>query len=426
MKKIEYARLGESVIHQAMDNGLHVFINEKPDFQKSYAFFAANYGGNDTRFCIDGAWYDTPKGVAHYLEHKMFDTKEGNALQKLAANGASPNAFTSNGITGYFFECTEKFEENLEILLSFVSEPWFTKESVDKERGIIGQEIRMIEDNPDWCVFVNLMRALYRNHPIRYSVAGTVDSITEITADTLYDCHRAFYRPGNMVLCIAGNVDAERVTHLVEKVLPSDGGGEIGRDYGPEEPEYAAQPLYEQRMEVAAPLFQMGVKLPPADWGQEALRQKLVAELACEAWLGTSTKGYSELYERGLLNSSFAYGYESCTGCAFLCAGGESKDPKKVYDELMAEAERLGREGIDEALWRRLKKAAYGNRVRQLNSFQSQCVDQAEGYFAGYDYLTFPELFDSIERGDAEQFLTRFATKERTALSIVWPKGEEA
>ena len=425
MKKKEYSRLGESVFHEVLDNGLHVFVNRKPDFQKSYAFFATNYGGNDTRFSIDGTWYNTPAGVAHYLEHKMFDTKEGNALQKLAANGASPNAFTSNAITGYYFECTEKFEENLKILLSFVSVPWFTKESVDKERGIIGQEIRMIEDNPEWCVFVNLMRALYQNHPMRNSVAGTVESIAEITADTLYSCHKAFYHPGDLVLCVAGDLDPETVTRIAAEVLPSGVGGETEKDHGPGEPERAAQALYEQSMEVSAPLFQVGVKLEPTGNGREALRQKLIAELACEAWLGNSTKLYSELYEQGLLNSSFAYGYEACPGCAFLCAGGESSDPKQVFDRLVKEARRLSREGIDEGLWRRLKKAAYGNMVRQLNSFQSQCVAQAEGFFCGYDYLTFPEVFDTVERTDAEVLLGRFAVEDFMALSVVWPKEAE-
>ena len=165
MEKLEFPRVGEQMYHQVLDNGLHIFVVPKPGFQKSYAFFATNYGGMDMKFKLDGQDMDTPAGVAHYLEHKMFDTKEGNALQELAANGASPNAFTSNAITGYYFESTEKFEENLRILLSFVSIPYFTKESVDKEQGIIGQEIGMIEDAPDWVVFMDLMQALYEKHP---------------------------------------------------------------------------------------------------------------------------------------------------------------------------------------------------------------------------------------------------------------------
>ena len=232
----EFSRVGERMYSRVLDNGLHVFVFPKPDFQKSYAFFAANYGGMDMRFRLEGKEYDTPAGVAHYLEHKMFDTQEGNALQDLAANGASPNAFTSSAITGYYFESTDKFEENLKILLSFVSVPWFTQESVDKERGIIGQEIGMIEDNPDWRVYTNLMAGLYASHPVRVSVAGSVESISHITPDTLYACHRAFYVPCNMALCVAGNVDPEQVCRLAREVLPKAPGSAAGRDYGPPEP----------------------------------------------------------------------------------------------------------------------------------------------------------------------------------------------
>ena len=188
----QYPRIGEELYHAELENGLHIYVDPKPDFQKSYAFFATNYGGMDMRFKLAGDWQDTPAGVAHFLEHKMFDTQDGNALQDLAQNGASPNAFTSSAITGYYFESTEKFYDNLKILLSFVSIPWFTPESVDKEQGIIGQEIGMIEDNPEWQVYKRLMQALYHTSPARISVAGSVESISHITAQTLYVCHRAF------------------------------------------------------------------------------------------------------------------------------------------------------------------------------------------------------------------------------------------
>ena len=200
----EYPRIGETMLHARLENGLHIYVDQKPEFQKSYAFFAANYGGMDMKFRLDGVWQDTPAGVAHFLEHKMFDTEDGNALQDLAANGASPNAFTSSAMTGYYFESTEKFYENLKILLSFVSIPWFTRESVDKEQGIIGQEIRMVEDDPDNQVFYALMECLFDHHPIRVPIAGTRESISHITADTLYACHKAFYTPSNMVLTVAG------------------------------------------------------------------------------------------------------------------------------------------------------------------------------------------------------------------------------
>ena len=229
----EYPRIGEQIFHAELPNGLHIYVDRRPEFQKSYAFFATNYGGMDMKFHLDGQWRDTPAGVAHFLEHKMFDTEDGNALQDLAANGASPNAFTSSAITGYFFESTEKFYDNLKILLSFVSIPYFTQESVDKEQGIIGQEIRMVEDDPENQVFYGLMECLFDHHPIRVPIAGTQESISHITADTLYACHKAFYTPSNMVLTVAGNVEPEEVVRIAEELLPQEpGGGGEGADHG--------------------------------------------------------------------------------------------------------------------------------------------------------------------------------------------------
>jgi len=422
MEKLEFARVGETMYHEKLENGLNVFVFPKPDFQKGYAFFATNYGGMDMRFCLDGEWHDTPAGVAHYLEHKMFDTEDGNALQDLAANGASPNAFTSNAITGYYFDSTEKFEENLRILLSFVSVPWFTKESVDKEQGIIGQEIGMIEDDPDWKVFMNLMAALYQNHPVRVSVAGSVESISHITADTLYACHKAFYDPANMVLCVAGPVDAGHICEIAREILPRQAGPIAEKDYGQAEKPQAAQALIEERMEVSAPIFQLGCKGDAPENGDAHLRQELVGELALEVLLGNSSPLYARLYREGLINQEFTYGYESYPGCAFLSAGGESRDPEAIRAAVLEEAVRIGREGADPALWERVKKGVYGARVRGLNSFENLCIGQAQAFFAGSDFLRFTEIFDAITQKEAEALISNWVTEERTALSVVRAK----
>ena len=424
MEQIRFERIGEEMFHQILDNGLNVFVFPKPEFQKKYAFFATNYGGMDLRFQLDGTWHDTPAGVAHYLEHKMFDTKEGNALQELAANGASPNAFTSNAITGYYFESTEKFEENLRILLSFVSIPYFTKESVDKEQGIIGQEIGMIEDDPNWKVFVNLLGALYEHHPIRTSVAGSVESISHITAETLYACHKAFYDPANMVLCAAGDLDPQAVCRLAREVLPTQAGPIAEKDYGPEEPSRAARGLVEEHMAVSCPIFQLGCKGDAPERGEAGLRQELLGDLACEVLLGTSTPLYARLYRDGLLNRGFSYGYDSVPGAAFLVAGGESRDPEAVRDAVAAEAARIAREGVDPTLWERVKKGVYGSRVRSLNSSETLCIGQAQSFFSGSDLLRFPEVFRQIAREDVEALIARWVIPERLALSVVRPREE--
>ncbi|MCI5704249.1 MAG: insulinase family protein [Pseudoflavonifractor sp.] len=423
MEEKQYTRVGEKLFHTVLDNGLHVYVDPKPGFQKSYAFFATNYGGMDMRFRLDGRWLDTPAGVAHFLEHKTFDTEDGNALQDLAANGASPNAFTSTALTGYYFESTEKFEENLKILLSFVSIPYYTQESVDKEQGIIGQEIRMGDDEPDTQVFYGMLEGLYAHSPIQVNIAGTVESIAQITADTLNLCHRAFYDPGNMVLCVAGDVDPVRVAAIAEEVLPKAGHPPVERDYGETEGTQAAKPRWEKEMAVSTPIFQLGFKDTPPKKGEDWLRWELIGNLACEALLGTSTPLYAKLYNEGLVNEGFAYGCEAYPGAAFLCAGGESRDPEAVRAAVLAEAERIRNQGVDDALFQRLKKAAYGNLVRGLNSFENICVNQAMSHFAGFAYLSFPEVFDRITKADVEECLCRAVTEKRTTLAVIRPKG---
>lgn len=426
MNRKEYPRMGETVFSARLDNGLTVYVDVKPSFQKSFAFFATDYGGMDMKFQLDGQWYDTSAGVAHFLEHKTFDTKDGNALQDLAANGASPNAFTSSAITGYYFESTEKFYENLKILLSFVSQPYYTQESVDKEQGIIGQEIRMIEDDPENQVYYAMLEGLYAYHPIRVSVAGTIESISHITADTLNLCHSAFYNPGNMVLCVAGNVDPEKVLEMAREILPKEGKGSIPRDYGPDEPTAAARSRTELKMEVSTPIFQLGWKMDPAPKGEEQFRQKLIAELACEALLGNSSPLYVRLYRDGLINSSFSYGFDGYPSCAYAMAGGESTDPDAVAAAIAEEAARIGREGVDAALFVRLKKGLYGAKVRSLNSFENICVGMAQAYFAGYDMLRFPEVFEGISQADVEACIRTCFTPERAALAVVQPGEGQA
>ena len=421
MDELNYTALRETVHHCVLPNGLNIYVNVRPEYGKQFAFFATRYGGMDLRFRgEDGEWIDTPQGVAHFLEHKMFDTKDGSALQQMAAQGVDPNAFTSSSMTGYFFEGVQGFEDNLRTLLSFVSQPWFTPESVEKEQGIIAQEIRMCEDDPEHEVYYQLMEAMYVSHPARIRVAGTVESIAEITPDTLYQCHRAFYRPGNMVLCAAGNVDPERVAEIAREVLEKELSTATDADHGRAEPAGVAARYAERAMPVSIPLFEIGFKGDPAPKGQ-GLRQRLLAELACDVLFSSSAPLYSRLYEQGLINGSFDSRYDALPGCAYLAAGGESRDPRRVLDEVLKEAARLGREGVNPELWERLKKAAYGSMVRQLNSLDDTCIELAQAHFDGEDYLSFPQCFQSIEHTDAEALLRAWCVEERAALSVITP-----
>ena len=421
MKQTFYERIGEAVCRETLPNGLRINIVPKQDFAKSYAFFATRYGGMDTRFCLNGKWLDTPAGIAHYLEHKMFDTKEGNALQELAKNGAEPNAFTSNAITGYYFDSTTHFEKNLEILLSFVSIPYFTEESVAKEQGIIGQEIRMIEDNPDWQIYTRMMKALYAASTARTSIAGTVESISHITAETLYDCHKAFYTPSNMVLTVVGNVDPVHVVDIARRVLPREGGPVIPRDYGTE-PAAVAEKETKLTMEVSCPQFLTGFKCTPVDDGEDYMRQSLIGDMACDILLGDSSPLYLRLYDQGLINTSFGGAFEMMPGVAYLYAGGDSKDARAVAAEIQKEARRLTEEGINEDFYQRVRRASFGSNLRGLNSFENIAVSLSEGYFHGYDPFRFPQVFDTITKEDITAFLRENLTEDRAVLSEIVPK----
>ena len=415
MNEKHYPRVGETVVWHTLPNGLPVCVIRKPGYARKYAFFATRYGGMDLRFRLDGRWLDTPAGIAHYLEHKMFDTKEGNALQELAKNGAEPNAFTSNAITGYYFDSTEHFEENLRILLSFVSVPYFTDESVQKEQGIIGQEIGMIEDNPEWQVYKRLMAALYEKSPARISVAGSVESISHITAQTLYDCHKAFYTPSNMCLVAVGDLEPETVFAIANEVLPDHSGPEIPRDYG-EESLTPAQSETTCRMEVSMPTFLLGFKCPPLNGGEEQMRRSLIAELSCDVLL------YARLYSQGLVNGTFGYSFDTLPGVAYAYVGGDSKEPHAVRDAIYDEAHRLLRDGIDPDYYQRICRANFGSTLKSLNSFESIAISMVEGCFEHYDPLRFPEVYDSIGPEDLLAFIRENIRPERAALSIIEPK----
>ena len=422
MEKKLYERIGEEVFHTTLPNGLPVYIVPKKGFLRKYALFATRYGGMDMRFEKDGQWLDTPAGIAHYLEHKMFDTQEGNALQELAKNGAEPNAFTSNAITCYYFDATEKFYESLEILLSFVSVPYFTDESVQKEQGIIAQEIGMIEDNPEWQVYKQLMQALYHTSPARTPVAGSVESISHITAQTLYDCHKAFYTPANMCLVVVGDVKPERIIASANQILPAKSGPLIRRDYGAEEELTAAEHFVSAAMEVSMPTFLVGFKCPPQHGGEQQHRFTAIGELACDVLMGESSPLYARLYAEGLINGSFGAAFDLLPGASYVYAGGDSKDPQAVAEAILAEAQQLVSQGMDGDYYRRVVNANFGAALKALNSFESIAVSMAEGCFQGYDPYRFPEVYDSITVEDVLDFLRQNMTRDHMALSVITPK----
>lgn len=417
--------LGEKIYEDTLPNGLRIKVVPKRGFARSYAFFATDYGSMDTRFRLDGKDYVSPDGVAHYLEHKMFDMPDGNALQKMSQTGASPNAFTSYNITAYHFSCTSMFEENFRTLLQFVSQGYFTQESVEKERGIIAQEIKMYADNPASRVDENLFCAMYRNHPIRVPVAGTVESIQYITAQTLIDCHRAFYDPSNMVLCVVGDVDPRQIHDIALEILPKVPGGASERDYGEKEPAAPNQHTITQEMEVSMPMFSVGFKGAEVPKGPQRLRQEIIGDLAGEILCGESSRLYQEMYESGLIDPGFGVSYSLVRELSMLCLGGDSENPQAVLDAVLQEAQRVVKKGVDEELFLRLKRSAVGRRIRGLDSFEGLCYRLALSDFDGYDYFTFPALYESITAEDVRQLIAREITPEQAVLSVILPKNRE-
>lgn len=422
MKKYEYPELDEVLYRDTLPNGLQIAVVPRRGFEKKIAYFVTGYGSIHTSFTLDGQEYTVPAGVAHYLEHKTFELPgERDVTGEFAALGANVNAFTSYDMTAYYFSCTEHFDEALRLLLEFVSTPYFTQESVERERGIIQQEIDMNLDSPDSVIFDRLMEIVYANHPVRVPILGTGDSIREITPEILETCHRAFYHPGSMLLCVVGDVEPEAVTAAAREVLPNTPApNAVKCSHWAEAPTPVSHKTQCQ-MEVAMPTFSLAFKCQPAAMGDEAIRQEMIADLAAEALFGESSELYLRLYEAGMIDSSFGGGFETLEDCAMLCAGGDSDTPEAVRDEICREAERLAQSGIEEAAFLRMKRSALGRRIRALDSLDGTAFRVCAYHYSGFDYFRFPEIYRDITAEDIRVFISQTVKQETCAISIITP-----
>ena len=421
-----YPGLDETSYKEVLENGLTVTVVKRPGFTKRLAYFVTDYGAIHTDFTLEGKEYHAPAGVAHYLEHKLFDMPGGRDVSaEFAALGAMTNAFTSYDLTAYYFSCTENFSDCLKLLLEFVSTPYFTEESVEKERGIIDQEIGMNQDAPDSVIFENLMTSMYEKHPIRVPILGTSETIRQITAETLHTCHRAFYTPGNMLLCVVGDVEPEEVKAIALEVLGTD-RKEVARKHPlPIESMTTPEKNTGRVMEVAMPMFNLAFKCEPIGLGDTAIRQEMVADLAAEALFGESSELYLKLYEEGIIDSSFGGGFESIDGCAMLMCSGDSDEPEAVRSAVLAQAEKIAAEGIEEEAFLRMKRSALGRRIRQLDSFDGTCFRVCAYHFSGFDYFRFPEIYHSIEKEEIQQFVARIVAEARSCLSVIRPVSQK-
>ena len=423
MEKTYYPQLNETLFRDTLPNGLSILVCPRPGFRRKLAYFVTDFGSIHTHFTMDGQPQEVPAGIAHYLEHKLFELPDRDVTAEFAALGAVPNAFTSYDMTAYHFTCTEHFEESLSLLLEFVSTPWFTQESVQKEQGIIGQEIDMVADSPDTKVFELLMEAMYENHPIRMPILGDRASISQITPENLTLCHKAFYQPGNMLLCVVGDVDPQTVRDIALKQLPA-GGPKVDMPRSWQESMTCPQAYTEAEMEVSMPMFQLGFKCEPTGMGETAVRQETVGDLAAELLFGEASPLYLRLYEEGLIDSSFGGGFETIEGMAMLTASGDSEDPRAVQEAILAQVAVLLEKGIDPKDFLRAKRSALGRRLRGLDSFDSTAFRLCAYHLSGFDYFRFPEVYRQITEQEILDFLHRVVTRERMSLCVINPIQE--
>ncbi|MFA9381808.1 MAG: EF-P 5-aminopentanol modification-associated protein YfmH, partial [Acetanaerobacterium sp.] len=407
-------------------SGLTILLCPMTGYSSAYALFATKYGSLDTCFKTsrDEEFTEVPEGIAHFLEHKMFEDEDGDAFEKYAKTGASANAFTSFDRTAYEFLSSDNTYEALEILIKMVTTPYFTEQSVEKEQGIIGQEIEMYNDNPGWRVFFNLLRAMYVKSPIRIDIAGTQQTIAQIDKELLYRCYHTFYNLRNMVLAVSGNFEPEKVIAVCDRLLAT--AEEVGIDrHFPDEPDEVGQDYIEQEFEVSSPLFQFGFKVPPYT-EEEQLRRSVANDILLEAITGEASPLYTRLYEQGLINDGFAYESMIERECAANIFSGESKDPRKVCAEIQKELDAVLQNGIDEQAFERAKKYYYGRLVFAYNNVESVASSLVSAYMYGRNAYDIIDTLIGIDKETVDDTARRNFASNHGALSVVKPKAPAA
>ena len=417
IKEIKSDRAGDSYFKIAHSSGLTIYVYPKEGYRSAYAIIGAKYGSVNTCFSSDnGEKITVPDGIAHYLEHKLFESEEGDAFARYAKTGASANAYTSFEKTCYLFSCTDRFDESFEILLDFVQDPYFTAQTVLKEQGIIGQEIKMYDDSPDWRVMFNMLQGMYHNHPVKIDIAGTVESIAEITAEKLYDCYNTFYNLHNMVLCVSGNVTVEQVLKTCDRMLKPSEKHEI-HNYFEEEPYEIVKPYVEQRFPVSVPIFDFGFKAcadKPLDEAELAQTEILLSALA-----SPTSALYRELMDNNLINNTFSYELFEGPGYCGVIFGGESRAPKQAAETIKRYISSVKQNGIDDEDFEIAKKAVYGDAISSLNSVSNIANMMADYHFNGNELFAYIDAVASAEKADVERRLARLLDVDNCTLSVV-------
>ena len=422
ISEIKSERAGDSYYKIDHPSGLTVYVYPKEGYNSAYAIIGTKYGSVNTCFSLDGGEKITvPDGIAHYLEHKLFESEDGDAFARYAKTGASANAYTSFEKTCYLFSCTDKFDESFEILLDFVQSPYFTAETVAKEQGIIGQEIKMYDDSPDWRVMFNMLEKMYHHHPVKIDIAGTVESIAEITAEKLYQCYNTFYNLNNMALCVAGNVTVEQVLKTCDRMLKPCEKHTI-ENFFEDEPYEIVEPYVEQNFPVSVPLFNLGFK----ERAQKPLNETKLAhtDILLELLASSTSELYQKLMDDELINTSFSFELFEGPGYCSVIFGGESRAPKQAAEQIKQYIAEVKKNGLDKAEFESARKSVYGDVISSLNSVGSIANTVTSYHFNGNELFTYIDAVANATFEDVQNRLSEMLDVNNCTLSVV-KNGEE-
>ena len=429
MEIIENSRIKEKAYIEKLENGMKVIIIPKPNLDKKYIIWGTHFGSIDNRFIMPktGEEVFIPDGVAHFLEHKMFEQPNGtNSLDTLMALGLEANAYTTNDHTAYLFECTDNFYEGLDELMDYVQHPYFTDENVEKEKGIIAQEIKMYDDEPNWRLYMNAMDCMYKNNPIKIDIAGSVESISKITPEVLYKCYNTFYNPSNMIMVVCGNfVPEELLKEIKKRLLPKEAQDEIKRIYPPKENSINKE-YKEVEMEVSMPIFAIGYKdMEGMENKSEIVKKHIAIEILLNMIIGKSSETYKELYEKGILISQPDIDYEFSDEYAHITISGESKAPQTVKEKIEETVEKFKEDGLDHEHFERIRRKVYGDYVAEYNSVgdiaRMFLADSMKG-INSFDYI---DEYDHVTKEYTEKILKNVFKKENMVMSVVKCKQDK-
>lgn len=425
MNKKSYDQLKEAVYYETLDNGLQVYVLPKHGFSKTFAIFTTNYGSIDNEFVPLGqeAFTRVPDGIAHFLEHKLFEKEDGDVFFKFGEKGAFTNAFTSFTRTAYLFSSTSNVEENLETLVDFVQEPYFTEETVEKEKGIIGQEIQMYDDDADFRVYFGAIENMYHHHPVKIDIAGTVESIAEIDKDLLYLCYNTFYHPSNMILFVVGNVDPEQAIEQVRnnQAKKTFAPAKPVKRHFPEEPKSVAVAKKTLKFPVQIAKNLVAVKEDIGLLrGKEAVQHEMTADILLELMFGTTSDAYLELYDQGIIDDTFGFDYSLQDSFSFVLVGGDAKDPDLQERKIKETFEKALETGFNEADLELLKRKKMGQFLRSLNSPEFIANQFSQYIFEEASLFDILPAIEAVTVADVETFLKRIYVADRiTTFQIV-------